>query len=73
MGDDPMALLGLEGALKHYYLLLLTPHDQEPAPCVQPKPAILSPLLQVPALLLLLAIAAAVAVREAAFCLKVSL
>jgi hypothetical protein len=21
MGDDPMALLGLEGALKHYYLL----------------------------------------------------
>jgi hypothetical protein len=61
------------------YLLVLstsrtaTPHDQEPAPCVQPKPAILSPLLQVPALLLLLAIAAAVAVREAAFCLKVSL
>jgi hypothetical protein len=24
MGDDPMALLGLEGALKHYYYLLLT-------------------------------------------------
>jgi hypothetical protein len=23
MGDDPMALLGLEGALKHYYYLLL--------------------------------------------------
>jgi hypothetical protein len=20
MGDDPMALLGLEGALKHYYI-----------------------------------------------------
>jgi hypothetical protein len=25
MGDDPMALLGLEGALKHYYYLLLPP------------------------------------------------
>jgi hypothetical protein len=24
MGDDPMALLGLEGALKHYYYLLLS-------------------------------------------------
>jgi hypothetical protein len=23
MGDDPMALLGLEGALKHYYYYLL--------------------------------------------------
>lgn len=39
----------------------------------QPKPAAPSPLLQVPALLLLLALAAAMAVREAAFCLKVSL
>jgi len=24
MGDDPMALLGLEGALKHYYYYYLT-------------------------------------------------
>jgi hypothetical protein len=23
MGDDPMALLGLEGALKHYYYLFM--------------------------------------------------
>jgi hypothetical protein len=23
MGDDPMALLGLEGALKHYFLLFI--------------------------------------------------
>jgi hypothetical protein len=31
MGDDPMALLGLEGALKHYYYLLRTP-DNTPHP-----------------------------------------
>jgi hypothetical protein len=24
MGDDPMALLGLEGALKHYYYYYVT-------------------------------------------------
>jgi hypothetical protein len=23
MGDDPMALLGLEGALKHYYIIII--------------------------------------------------
>jgi hypothetical protein len=28
MGDDPMALLGLEGALKHYYYYLVA----EPTP-----------------------------------------
>jgi hypothetical protein len=27
MGDDPMALLGLEGALKHYLLLLLSKYN----------------------------------------------
>jgi hypothetical protein len=27
MGDDPMALLGLEGALKHYYYYYLSGQD----------------------------------------------
>jgi hypothetical protein len=28
MGDDPMALLGLEGALKHYYYYLLSKQEK---------------------------------------------
>jgi hypothetical protein len=34
MGDDPMALLGLEGALKHYYyyyyIMMEVPYVPEP-------------------------------------------
>jgi hypothetical protein len=36
MGDDPMVLLGLEGALKHYYLLLLCLHGYTPGHGMMP-------------------------------------
>jgi hypothetical protein len=31
MGDDPMALLGLEGALKHYYYYYMRQQQQQQA------------------------------------------
>jgi hypothetical protein len=40
MGDDPMALLGLEGALKHYYFYLINSYTittKQVDRCVDPQ------------------------------------